>query len=112
MFVVLPIVQSTFPPPGVPRVEALFPFGPIHCDCPQLLLDVKVKVSPKQIGLVAVIVATGGFEFTVTCMVVSRLRQPQVLVTYKRYVPASTKVALTTLGLGKLEVKPFGPLQK
>ena len=82
MRVVLPKVHKTLPP-GVPKVPELLPFGPIHWDCPQLELEVNIKVSPLQSGALLVMVGLGGGALTVTVTVVSGLWQPLLSMTNK-----------------------------
>src|SRR5205085_3914055 len=99
---------------ALPRVgfccEEVKPFGPVHAYVAPLTAAVESEiVPPAQYGPPFDAAGIAGMALT-TMFVVPTADVQLLTVTATEYVPASTIVALSRVGFGNVEVKPFGPV--
>jgi len=88
------------------------PFGPVHeYVAPTILLAVKFKVLPAQIGELLPAVGAAGIGLTVTVTVPAGPVQP-FTVAVTEYVPLAVVVAFAMEGFCDEEEKPFGPVHE
>jgi len=91
------------------RVATLAPNGLIHSNLAPEALVFNTKSSPSQIGLLLVMVGISVVVLIESMTIKPTSVQPLELVTVTPYCPLFNKLILLILGLGKLELKLFGP---